>query len=136
MRPLLLAIGSILFAASVTLSVPAQAQTGTSSADLAQKADDLFHKGKALYQAANVRGAYEAYAAAWGVKRSYDIAANLANTEMLLGMKRDAAEHLAYCARNFPPSGNKVQLDAIKLRLDEARKEVGALFLKGRVVIA
>ena len=131
MRPLLFAIGSILFASTLTLGVPAHAQSGGSSAGQSQKADDLFHKGKALYQAAKVREAYEAYAAAWGLKRSYDIAANLANTEMLLGLKRDAAEHLTYCARNFPPSGNKAQLDAIKARFDEARKEVGALVVKG-----
>jgi len=131
MRPLLFAIGSILFASTLTLSVPAHAQGDDSGAEQSQRADDLFHKGKALYQATKVREAHDAYAAAWGLKRSYDIAANLANTEMLLGMKRDAAEHLAYCTRNFPPSGNRAQLDAIKARFDEARKEVGALSVKG-----
>ena len=131
MRAFFFAIGSMLLTSTILLSDPAHAQSGGSSAEPSQRADDLFHKGKALYQASKVREAYEAYAAAWKLKRSYDIAANLANTEMLLGMKRDAADHLAYCARNFPPSGNRAQLDTIKSRFDEARKEVGALSVKG-----
>lgn len=132
MRPFLFTLGSMLFTSIILLSTPAYAQSGVASVDPSQKADELFHKGKALYQVSKVREAYEAYSAAWKLQRSYDIAANLANTEMLLGMKRDAAEHLAYCARNFPPSGNRAQLDTIKSRFDEARKEVGALSVKGR----
>lgn len=131
MRSFSCLVGSVLLAATVTLSAPALSQPVATGAEASQKADDLFHKGKALYQAAKVREAYEAYAGAWALKRSYDIAANLANTEMVLGMKRDAAEHLAYCSRNFPPSGSKALLDAIKVRFDEARKEVGAVVVKG-----
>lgn len=131
MRPLRLAIRSILVVSAVALGAPARAQSSGSSTEQSQKAGDLFREGKLLYQASRVQEAHDAYAAAWKLKHSYDIAANLANTEMLLGMKRDAAEHLADCARNFPPSGNKAQLDAIKARFDDARKGVGTLVVKG-----
>src|SRR4051812_30525864 len=65
--------------------------------DAGQSADQLFQKGRALYQSGKIQPARDALAAAWALKKSYDIAANLATAELELGMARDAAEHFAYC---------------------------------------
>jgi hypothetical protein len=67
---------------------------------------------------------------AWALKQSYDIAANLANTELLLGMKRDAAEHFAMCLRTFAATGSKAQQEVVKKQFEEARQEIGALLIK------
>jgi tetratricopeptide (TPR) repeat protein len=102
----------------------AHSEATPTGADASQNADDLFRAGKVAYKAGKLQEAYEAYRAAWRLKRTYDIAANLANAESQLGKTRDAAEHLAFCIRNFPPTGGKAQLDHIKAQFDEARREV------------
>jgi hypothetical protein len=98
--------------------------------DAGQSADQLFDKGRALYQSGKLQAAHDALAAAWALKNSYDIAANLATTELELGLARDAAEHFAYCIRTFPSTGSKKNLAAVKRSLEEARTKVGALEIK------
>lgn len=121
----------LLFAAISTMSQPAYTQTGgPMGTEASQKADEFFRQGKALYKSGKLKEAHDAYRSAWELKRSYDIASNLGNTEIQLGLKRDAAEHYAFCIRNFPSSGGKTQLDHAKERFDQARNDVGALLLK------
>src|SRR5262245_56559173 len=71
-------------------------QTGPITPEASQKSDDLFKRGKDYYKDGKLKEAYGSYRAAWDLKKSYDLAANLANTEFLLGLKRDATEHYAY----------------------------------------
>ena len=135
MRTILINVMLGLLVVFLMLGAPlqaARAQPGTEG-DSAQKADQLFQKGKALYASGKVRDAREALLSAWTLKRSYDIAANLGTVELELGMNRDAAEHLTYSVRTFPSTGKKKNLAVTKQQLDEARKQVGALSIKANV---
>lgn len=121
----------LFFTAISTVSQPAHTQTGGPiGIEVSQKADDFFRQGKELYKSGKLKEAHDAYQSAWALKRSYDIASNLGNTEIQLGLKRDAAEHYAFCIRNFPSSGGKAQLEHAKERFEQARKDVGALLFK------
>ncbi|MEO5927550.1 MAG: PEGA domain-containing protein [Patescibacteria group bacterium] len=80
----------------------------------ADSADDLFKEASALYAEGKVQGAYEKYLLAWKERQSVDIAANLAQTEMKLGKKADAAGHLAYALRMLPTSFSPEKRDAMK----------------------
>jgi len=105
-------------------------QTGPITPEVSQKSDDLFKRGKDYYKDGKLKEAYGSYRAAWDLKKSYDLAANLGNAELLLGLKRDAAEHYAYCLRTFAATGGKDRREAAQKKFDEARKEVGALSIK------
>jgi hypothetical protein len=124
---------SALFLTAATLSLgspPAHAQIAPPGAEASKNADELFRKGKDYYKTGKLRDAYQAYRGAWELKQSYDIAANLANTELLLGMKRDAAEHFAACLWTFAATGSKAQQEVVKKQFEEARKDIGALMVK------
>lgn len=111
----------------------ARSQPAPAGVEASQKADEFFRAGKTAYKAGKLRESYEAYRSAWSLKRTYDIAANLANAELQLGMKRDAAEHYAFCVRNFPPTGGAAQREKTLRHFEEARQDVGALTLKVNV---
>jgi hypothetical protein len=123
-----LLLGSALFA-----SGPARSQSAPAGIETSQSADAFFQTGKDLYKAGKLQEAYEAYRSAWSLKHTHDIAANLANSESQLGKMRDAAEHLAFCVRYFPPSGSKAQLERLKGHFEAARREVGAAFIQVNV---
>ncbi|WP_438043106.1 PEGA domain-containing protein [Sorangium sp. So ce128] len=115
---------------------PAGAQPAMASADAAQAsrdADAAFARGKELYRHGKLDAAYEAYRTAWSLKQSYDIAANLANTELQRGMKVEAAEHLAFCLRSFPATGNSAQHEQIRAQFRAVRKEVGSIVVQANV---
>jgi hypothetical protein len=123
-----------LLLASFAWSSGARSQPIFQGTDASQEADGHFLKGKALLKAGDVRGAYEEYRAAWQLKKTYDIAANLGNLEVTLGMHRDAAEHLAFALRNYAPSGaTPDKIERVRQLLAQARAEVGALSIKANV---
>jgi hypothetical protein len=104
------------------------------SADAARQADEHFWKGKALLKAGNVRGAYEEYKAAFGLRKSFDAAANLGNLELSLGMPRDAAEHLAFSLRTYAPTGTTpATLERTRQLLAQARAQVATLTIQVNV---
>jgi hypothetical protein len=104
--------------------------TSPASEDAASKAD-------ALFKAANDDLAKQKWAdaeakllAAFALNRSYDIAANLGNTQYRLGKYRDAAEHLAFAVRSWPVIGKREQREFSAKRLAEARKFVAAVTIR------
>lgn len=121
--PLLL---GLLFAA------PALADAGGSAGENA-KADEYFRQGKAFVKEDRWEEARRAYLAGYKIKRGYDIAGNLGNVELELGLARDAAEHLAYCIKSFPATGTASQLAYVKGRFEEARQKVSALSIQVNV---
>ena len=132
MKPFALKSVPSILVVSLLVSMPlrdVRAQPGSGS-EAGQDADQLFQKGKALYQSGKMREAYDALRAAWASKKSFDIAGNLGTVELGLGMYRDAAEHLAYGIRTFPSTGNKKHLAATKQQFDDVRGQVGALMIK------
>ncbi|WP_437329049.1 PEGA domain-containing protein [Sorangium sp. So ce381] len=117
-------------------AAPSGAQLAPAGADAAQAsrdADAAFARGKELYRLGKLGAAYEAYRTAWSLKQSYDIAANLANTELQRGMKVEAAEHLAFCLRSFPATGNAAQHEQIRAQFRAVRKEVGSIVVQANV---
>lgn len=88
---------------------------------------ELFDRAQAAFKAGDMRGAYDAYLAAWRIQESYDIAGNLGTVEMKLGKFHDAATHFSYALRSFPPTGLPEQKKRLERSLAEARARVGVL---------
>lgn len=125
-----IALGAMALVATLSVSSRDVYSQPVADVDVAQRADALFSKGKALYASGKTQEAYEALIAAWASKKSYDIAANLGSAELTLARYRDAAEHFAYALRTFPATGNKKQLAGTKQLFEQARAHVGGLTIK------
>lgn len=126
-----IALGVLLFGGQARAQTPEPSPGGIE--DDSRKADELFKQGKKAYGSGKLQEAHDAYLRAWELKRSHDIASNLANSEMQLGMKREAAEHLSYCVRNFPPTVDEAKRQSTVRRFEQARAEVGALLIRVNV---
>ena len=104
--------------------------TGAARADVAadsERANLLFKKGKLAFNAGKYNDALRIYGEAWGLKKSPDIAANLAQAESELGKHRDAAEHFAFALAHILPSSTDEQKFALSDGLDAEKKEIGTL---------
>jgi hypothetical protein len=118
-----------LAAAALSLA-PAAARAD----DPVQKVKELHKKGQKAFDGGDYRAAYEAYRAAWELQKSYDIATNLAQSEMETARFRDAADHLTYALANLPVAGKADKLRAtIQAVLDKARKEIGVITVRVNV---
>lgn len=120
---LCVAIACVLVAAApatVRAAPPGKSDVVTDKArELHVEADTLYKQGE--YARARV-----SYIAAWALKKHWQIAESLGDTELKLGLYRDAAEHLAYFMRTSPkqpppPEGQKLY--------KEARSKVGTLVI-------
>ena len=89
------------------------------------KVGELFDQAQAAFAKGDKKAAVKAYKEAWAIQKSYDIAGNLGNVELKLGMFRDAAEHFDYAIANFPPTGELAAQQLLTKKRDEARKELG-----------
>ncbi|WP_441292071.1 PEGA domain-containing protein [Sorangium sp. KYC3313] len=121
------AIGIVCAALAAPLAWSPNARAVEPAADIVAKQRVLFEQGNTLYDAQRWSEARDAFLAAWKLKRSYDVAANLGDVELLLGEARSAAEHLAYALREFPAGGKPALRATLTKRFDEARRLVGAL---------
>jgi tetratricopeptide (TPR) repeat protein len=95
------------------------------------KVGELFDQAQAAFAKGDKQAAYKAYKEAWALQKSYDIAGNLGNVELKLGMYSGAAEHLDYALANFPPTGEPAAQQLLTKKRDEARNELGRV----RVVV-
>ena len=116
-----LACASLLFA--TTLVGRAHADAAADS----ERANVLFKKGKAAFNAGKYSDALRIYTEAWSLKQSPDIAANLAQTESEFGKHRDAAEHFAFALAHILPSSTDEQKQALADGLEVEKKEIGTL---------
>ncbi|MEZ4298340.1 MAG: PEGA domain-containing protein [Polyangiaceae bacterium] len=109
--------------------------TGTLAAPSqpADRADELFAQANEAFDAGKLQEAYDLYQQAWALKRTYDIAGNLGQVELKLGKFRDAAQHLEFTLRLFPPTGKSEPREAIRRAFEAARKEVGTLSIRVNV---
>jgi tetratricopeptide (TPR) repeat protein len=115
------ACASLLIATSVAGGAHGDATSDSERANL------LFKKGKLAFNAGKFSDALRIYTEAWGLKKSPDIAANLAQAESELGKHRDAAEHFAYALAHILPSSTDEQRFALADGLDAEKKEIGTL---------
>ncbi len=101
------------------------AQSGATSSS--SQADDLYRRANVAYDQGRLEEAYELYSQAFALKKSYDIASNLGQTEFKLGKFAAAAEHLAYSLSVYPPNGKVEARDKMQAMLEDARKQSGRL---------
>jgi hypothetical protein len=93
-------------------------------------ADTYFRQGNGLYKEQRWADARTAFESAWKLKKAHDIAANLAYAEMKLGRWRDAAEHLAFAVKSWPPTGKADKRDYAIERLQAAKREVSTVTIQ------
>lgn len=95
----------------------------------ADEVDAIFFQAKAAFDGGKLKQAYELYRSAWALRRTHDIAGNLAQVELALGKKRDAAEHLAFALAHFPPtvSARSDRHAKLKKVFEDLRKDVAML---------
>ncbi|WP_437279879.1 PEGA domain-containing protein [Sorangium sp. So ce375] len=107
-----------------------EARAAEPTADVVTQQRALFEQGNARYDERRWAEARDAYLAAWKLKRSYDVAANLGDVELVLGDAPSAAEHLAYALREFPAGGKPALRETLTKRFEEARAKVGTLVVR------
>ncbi|WP_438033309.1 PEGA domain-containing protein [Sorangium sp. So ce204] len=96
-------------------------------ADVSARQRALFQKGIRLYDQSRWAEARAAFLEAWALEKSYAVAANLGDVELIVGDPRSAAEHLSYALRELPAGGKPAQRKLLTERLKEAQRFVGAL---------
>ncbi len=133
-RTLFLGLAGLGLAGTLLASapLPALAQMPT-AADLTKRQQELFEKGNKLYDEGNMVEAEAAFAEAWKIKRTYDVAGNLGDVELANGKPVKAAEHLAFALREFPAGGRKGMRKVLEDRFAEAKKLVGTLTIQVNV---
>lgn len=102
----------------------------------ADAADGYFRQGNTFYKEQRWVEARDAFENAWRLKKAHDIAANLAYAEMKLGKWRDAAEHLAFAVRTWPPTGKSDKRQYATERFGVVKREVGTLRIEVNVARA
>ena len=103
------------------------APAGAAPAPPKDQADALFKKGLAAYDKGDFQEASTSWQAAWALKQTFDIAGNLGLVELKLGKFRDAAEHLDYAVKHFPPTEAQARRAGIQAKFAEARAQIGGL---------
>jgi len=98
-------------------------------ADDDERAEELFRAGNAAFAEDDLHAAYDAYRAAWSLRKSFDIACNLGRTEAELMLSRDAATHLDYCVRTFSASSRsefRGAQERFRTLFNSVRTKIGA----------
>ena len=96
--PTLLVAVTAAIAAAVSGTALA-APEGVNDAAITDKARELRNEGNAFYKKGDLPHARAAYLGAWLLKKHWQIALNLGDVEVRLGLFREGAEHLAYYLR-------------------------------------
>ena len=124
MRALLFGLFLLL---GTVFSSPCRADPSEPAADSVARAEQLFHEGTKAFEAAQYADAYKALKSAWELAPSYRTAAGLGQVELQIEQFRDAAFHLAYCLRHYPPDGDADVRSHVEEGLEQARTHVAAL---------
>jgi len=91
------------------------------------RARELLQQGISAIDGGGFESARQTLLEAWKLQRSYDVAGALGQAELELGRYRDAAEHLEYSIRDFPPSESRTLRAKVEDALSNARKQVASL---------
>jgi hypothetical protein len=93
-----------LVALALALGAARPASADGAGQDPSAEADELFQKAGQAYDAGDFALARTLYGQAFERKKTHDIAAMMAQTELKLGRPCEADAHLAWAVANFPPS--------------------------------
>ena len=128
-RPHLFAALALVSALGAAVNVGAQtaAPVSAPSPEVVKQADAHFRKGNLAYTDKKWAEAETAFLAAWALNPTYDVAANLGQTQYHLGRYRDAAEHLDFALRHWPLIGKPEPRKLAEDRLAELRTMVAML---------
>lgn len=91
------------------------------------RARALYQKASEAFEGGRYGDARGLLLEAWALRQSYDVAASLGDTEIKLGLYAEAAEHLSFSLRTFPPLENERALENVRRQLELARHEVAAV---------
>lgn len=126
-----IALGLLLGTISTTTTSFAQpAPKGDVQTD---RARELHKQADELFSKRQFDKARAAYLAAWALKKHWQIAASLGDTELRLGLHRDAAEHLTAMIAMYPPEEDKQTLSDAKAMLEKAKAKIGTVTLTSNV---
>lgn len=125
-----LILGVLSLAALLSAPAAAQAQPVATVSTAQDGADAKFRDGNALYKQQKYAEAKAAFEQAFRQKPAHDIAANLGYAEIKLGQLRDAAEHLAFAVRIWPPTGKEGKKQYALDGLALAKKEIATLTIR------
>ena len=132
-----LAVEAPLFDALAQPAQPAQpAPSSTASASPAPAQDDadrLFREGNELYKQKRFADAEALFEKAFAKKPAHDIAANLGYVELYQNKLVEAAEHLAYAVRIWPPTGKDDKRQGATERLAKVKAEIATLTIEVNV---
>lgn len=113
--------------ASTLVASALLALASTAHAAPSADAQAKFDEGKRAYQAGDVTKARDAYRAAYAIEPRYDIAANLATTELALGDNPSAAAHFSAALRDLPADADAAKRAALESGLAKAAASLGAI---------
>jgi hypothetical protein len=122
-------LASVLALGACTLGAPSSALAQTSASETA-RVTELFKSGKAAFSKGDMAEAERLFAEALAMRKSSDIAANLAQSELEQQKFRKAAEHFSWALANLLPSASDAQRKAVETGLARARAEVAVLRLE------
>jgi tetratricopeptide (TPR) repeat protein len=114
-------------------AVLAASTAAAQPADPDAEARRLFGEGQKAFDAGDYERAETAYEASYDIKPSFDNASNLGITELKLKKYREAAAHLDYALRRFPPSESPAKRDMLNKLLAEAKSQVASLRIDASV---
>jgi len=93
------------------------------------RARELFRLGFNAFQAGRLEEARQLFTEAWELRRTYDVAASLAQVEHDLGHYARSARLLEFCLNNFAPIESDTNLRQLRSAFDDVRKRVGRIEL-------
>ena len=91
------------------------------------RAEALFRDGRKAVVKKDWTGARKLLGQAYELKQTHDIAALLGQAEYELKRYRDAAEHIEYSLRHFPPTEDEEPRTRLRAWFDEAKQHVAAV---------
>jgi tetratricopeptide (TPR) repeat protein len=117
-----LALGTCTFASASAFGQTSAAETA--------RVTELFKSGKVAFSKGDMAEAERLFAEALALRKSSDIAANLAQSELEQQKYRKAAEHFSWALANLLPSATDAQRKAVEAGLARSRTEVAVLRLE------
>jgi hypothetical protein len=131
MRGLVILLGAMtqnLLAGTVQAAPTSAAATQEPWAEN-DRAREQFRLGINAFRARRLDEARQLLTEAWRLRRTYDVAASLAQVENELGHRARAASLLDFCLNNFAPIESDTKFQQLRLAFDEVRSRVGQIDL-------
>lgn len=120
-------LGTLPAVAAEAASNAQSAPTNTDVSAQNERVRELFRQGADAFDKKEFSRARSLWLEAWSLRQTYDVATALGQVELELGLPREAAQHLDFALRNFPPQLSANALERLRKMFARAASEVGAL---------